>query len=189
MARIEMPPEDDLTPEQRLARDEVVEGKRGKLPAPMIAWLRNPEMARRTQKLGELLRYDTTMSPKLVELAIIVCARHWTAHVQWVAHKAYALEAGLDPDIAAAIAARRTPMFTDEAEQVVYDMSMALLTTSRVPPDLYARAVTLLGEQGVAELAVLLGYYCIASFTLNTFEFGIPERMALELEDTTYPAT
>jgi hypothetical protein len=34
-------------------------GLRGRVPAPMIAWIRNPELARRARKLGELLRYQT----------------------------------------------------------------------------------------------------------------------------------
>ncbi|MGC4251267.1 MAG: hypothetical protein QM605_07260 [Sphingobium sp.] len=189
MARLMMPPEEELTPQQKEARDEVVAGKRGKVPAPMIAWLRNPELARRTQKLGELLRYDTTLPQSLLELAIIVCARHWTAHVQWKAHKAYALQAGLDPAIAEDIAARRTPAFEDAKQRVVYEVSMALLDRSRVPTELYERAKELLGEQGLVELVTLLGYYCIASFTLNTFELGLPESVAPELDDPDYAAT
>ncbi len=189
MARIEMPAPEALTPEQRAACDEVVAGKRGKVPAPMIAWLRNPEMARRVQKLGELLRYETTLEPMLAELAIIVGARHWTAHVEWNAHRKYAIEAGLDPAIAADIAARRVPHFTDERARAVYEVTRALLETARVPAKLYARAVAELGERGVAELVVLNGYYCIAAFTLNTFELGLPEAAAPELEDPDFATT
>jgi 4-carboxymuconolactone decarboxylase len=181
MARLEMPI--DLTAEQSEACAEVVNGPRGKVPAPMIAWLRNPELARRLQKLGELLRYDTTLGARLTELAILVCARHWTAHVQWKAHKVYALEAGLDPQIVADIAARLTPSFQDDAERVVYDLAHALLNTGRVVGPLYGRAVARLGEPGVVELVTLLGYYCVASFTLNTFELGLPAGAAPELTD------
>lgn len=183
MARIALPPPEQMTPAQAQACAEVSSGKRGKVPAPMIGWLLNPEMARRTQHLGELLRYDTSMSDDLVELAIIVCARHWTAHVAWKAHKAYALKAGLHPRIADAIAARQEPVFADERQRLVYEVSQALLKTSRVEDDLYARAVAVLGEVGIAELAVLLGYYTIAAFTLNTFELGQPETVAPELND------
>lgn len=188
MARLEMIPEDMLTDRQKAARDEVVSGPRGKVPAPMIAWLRNPELASRTQKLGELLRYDTTLPPVLLELAIIVVGRHWTSHVEWKAHKAYALQAGLDPRIAADIAARRVPVFQDEKQRVVYEFSTTLLSTARVPAQLYERAKALLGERGVVELTVLLGYYCIASFTLNVFELGLPESAVPELEDPDYAA-
>lgn len=184
MARITLPSPEDMTPAQRQACDEVTAGKRGKVPAPMIGWLQNPEMARRTQHLGELLRYDTSMSDDLVELAIIICARHWTAHVAWKAHKAYAIKAGLDPRIAEAIAAKQEPVFADEKQWIVYQLSQDLLRTARVSEALYTRATAILGEAAVAELAVLLGYYTIAAFTLNTFELGLPENIAPELNDS-----
>jgi 4-carboxymuconolactone decarboxylase len=183
MARLAMPPDAELTIEQRAVCAEVIAGKRGKVPAPMIAWLRNPDLARRVQTLGELLRYDTTLEPQLAELAIIICGRHWTSHLEWKAHKAYALQAGVAPDVVADIAARRAPKLTDERQSAVYDVSTTLLSTSRVPPALYVRAVKELGERGMVELVSILGYYCLASLTLNAFELGLPESIAPELED------
>ncbi|QKS00620.1 carboxymuconolactone decarboxylase family protein [Sphingomonas sp. CL5.1] len=189
MARLAMPADHDLTQQQKRACDAVIAGKRGKVPAPMVAWLRNPELANRTQALGELLRYETTLPPELLELAIIVCARHWSAHVQWRAHAAYARDAGIEPAVIAAIADRRTPEFVDQRQRLVYDVAIALLASARVPLALYERAVAQLGERGLVELVVLLGYYCIASFTLNAFELGLPESAARELGDPDYPAT
>jgi len=183
MRRIEMPAEEAMTPEQRQACAEVIAGKRGKVPAPMIAWIRNPELARRIQSLGETLRYETSLGPRLTELAVLVCARHWTAHPQWKAHKAYALRAGLEPAIVEAIAARAEPAFDDDKARLVYRVCAALLKTGRVDDALYREAVAALGEPGLTELVALLGYYCLASFTLNTFRLGLPEAVAPELAD------
>ncbi|WP_219910078.1 carboxymuconolactone decarboxylase family protein [Variovorax sp. WS11] len=155
----------------------------------MIAWLRNPELARRGQKLGELLRFDTTLAPRLVELAILMCGRHWTSHVEWSAHKAHALKAGVDPAAIAAIAARREPILPDERSRAVYDIASTLLANGRVPAPLYARGVTQLGERGMVELVAVLGYYCFVSLTLNTFELGLPDAAAPELEDPEFPGT
>src|SRR5689334_17785164 len=109
MARLKLLPEAEMTPEQKEVRDEAVAGIRGRVPAPMIAWLRNAELARRAQRLGELLRYQTTLEPDLSELAILVCGRHWTSHLEWTAHKREGLKAGIDPQVIADIAARREP--------------------------------------------------------------------------------
>jgi 4-carboxymuconolactone decarboxylase len=178
-----------LTAEQAAACAEARAGPRARVPAPMIAWLRNPELARRGQKLGELLRFQTTLEPQLTELAILVCGRHWTSHHEWTAHKALALKAGLDPQAIAAIAARRTPVLPDARQRVVYEISTVLLATGRIPPALYADALAQLGERGVVELVGVLGYYCWVSLTLNAFELGLPEGVAAELDDPAFSAS
>jgi 4-carboxymuconolactone decarboxylase len=181
MARIELTPEAQRTPEEQAVCQEAISGIRGRVPAPMIAWLKNPELARRGQKLGELLRYQTTLEPRLSELAILVTARHWTAHYEWTVHKRDGLKAGMDPAVVDAIAERRTPVLRDAAEQAVYDVSITLLATRRVPDALYRRAVEALGERGMVELVGILGYYALVAMTLNVFEIGLPEAFAPEL--------
>jgi 4-carboxymuconolactone decarboxylase len=187
MARLEMPQQAAMTPEQAAVCAEAVSGKRVKVPAPMIAWLRNPDLARRGQAVGELLRFETSLEPQLSELAILVCGRHWTSHHEWTAHKAIALEAGVDPVAIAAIAARRAPTLPDGRHQAVYDVSSTLLATGRVPAALYARGLSELGERGMVELVALLGYYSMVALTLNAFELGLPGNAAPELEDPAFP--
>ena len=181
MARIELTPEGQRTPEEERACAEAVAGIRGRVPAPMIAWLKNPELASRAQKLGELLRYQTSLEPRYSELAILVMARHWTAHYEWFAHKRIGLEAGMDPQVVADIAARRVPTLRDDKEQAIYDVATTLLATRRVPRPLYDRAVSVLGEKGLVELIGVLGYYSFVSMTLNTFELGLPENFQTDL--------
>lgn len=187
MPRLDLPPEEAMTPEQKAAVAEAVAGIRGRVPAPMVAWLQNPDLASRAQKLGELLRYQTTLEPRLSELAILVCGRHWTSHHEWTAHKREGLKAGMDPEVIAAIAARRTPSLSDAREQAVYDVSTTLLATGRVPKPLYTAGVAALGERGMVELVGILGYYCLVALTLNTFELGIPGSVAPELNDPDFP--
>lgn len=188
MARLEMPPEEAMTEAQKAAVAEVVAGIRGRVPAPMIAWLRNAELASRGQRLGELLRFRTTLEPRLSELAILVCARHWTSHHEWTAHKREGLKAGMDPEVIAAIAARKVPTLRDDREQVVYDIATTLLPKGRIPQALYDRGIAVLGEQGLVELVGILGFYCLVSLTLNTFEIGIPGSIVPEFEDPEFPA-
>lgn len=187
MARIEMPSPQAMTAEQAAACAEVIEGKRGKVPAPMIGWLRNPELARRLQKVGELLRFDTSLDPIETELAILVCARHWTSHVEWKAHKALALKAGMDPAIPDAIAARKEPVLASQRLKLVYQIAGALLHSGRVNDALYREGVAGLEERGVMEVIGIAGYYTLVSFTLNTFELGLPESAVPELQDPQFP--
>ncbi|MDB5750843.1 MAG: 4-carboxymuconolactone decarboxylase [Ramlibacter sp.] len=187
MPRLEMPPADAMSPEQAEVCAEAMAGPRGKVPAPMIAWVRNPELARRGQKVGELLRFGTTLEPRLSELAILMCGRHWTSHHEWTAHKAIALSAGLAPETIAAIAARRVPQLPDERHRAVHEVSRMLLARGRVPDAVYAHGVEHLGERGMVELVGILGYYCWVSLTLNAFELGLPAAVAPELQDPDFP--
>lgn len=184
LPRLEMPSEDALTQAQAQVVAEVVAGKRGKVPAPMIAWLRNPELARRGQKLGELLRYDTTLPPSLSELAILVCGRHWTSHHEWTAHKRIALAAGLGEEMIAAIAARRRPRFERPRQELVHDIASTLLAQGRIDDDLYDRGRAELGDRGLVELVGLVGYYSWVALTLNAFRIGLPASYAPELSDS-----
>jgi len=181
MARIALTPEAERTPEEQAVCQEAISGIRGRVPAPMIAWLKNPELARRGQKLGELLRYQTTLEPRLSELAILITARHWTAHYEWAVHKREGLKAGMDPEVVAAIAERRMPRLRDAQEQAVYDVATTLLATRRVPETLYRQGVAAQGERGMVELVGILGYYALVAMTLNVFEIGLPEAFAPEL--------
>ena len=182
MPRITMPDPQALTGEQADVVAEVISGRRGLVPAPMIAWIGNPELARRGQRLGELLRYETTLEPVLSELAILVCARHWTSHHEWTAHKRIALSAGVDPRTVDDIAAGRSPWLVGRREEAVYEVSTALLSRGKLNDDLYRGGKDALGEIGMVELVAILGYYSLVALTLNAFEIGLPENFAPELE-------
>lgn len=187
MARIQLPAPEAMTPEQSAACEEVKKGPRGKIPTPMIGWLPNPELARRLQKVGALLRFDTSLDAVETELAILVCARHWTSHVEWNAHKELALKAGMDPSIPVAIAARREPELPTARARTIYALCSALLTKGRMTDAVYRTAIADLSERGVTEVIGLVGYYTLVSFTLNTYELGLPEAAAAELQDPEFP--
>jgi 4-carboxymuconolactone decarboxylase len=171
----------EMNESQRQTYDESIAGKRGKPPAPMMAWLNSPDMARHATRLGEVLRYDTIFPAKLSEIAILVTARHWTAHYEWYAHKRLALAGGMEPKIIDAIRDRRTPEFDDPKGKMIYDVAKSLHEGHGVEKGLYDEAVKLLGERGVVEVIGLCGYYTMVSMTLNTFAFELPEGEVPEL--------
>ncbi len=172
---------EQMTPEQRRVADNAASGKRGRLPAPLRAWLHSPVFGDRAQSLGEFLRYDTSLGPALSELAILVTARAWTAQYEWYAHKKLALQAGISPAVCDAIARRERPALPDAKAEIVYDYASTMHTERTVSQALHDRAVALLGEAGVVELVGILGYYTLVSMTLNGFDIGVPEGEPLEL--------
>ena len=167
---------EDMTPAQREVAEAIASGPRGGLRGPFQAWLRSPEIAQRLQKVGEYLRFSSSVPRRLNELAILITARALDAQFEWYAHHRLALEAGLDPAVAADIAAGR-PAAMQADEAVVYDFCTELRATRRVSDETLARAKGLLGEAGVIELIAVSGYYDIVSMTLNVAEVPLPDGL------------
>jgi len=168
---------EDMTPAQRDVAEAIASGPRGGLRGPFQAWLRSPEIAQRLQKVGEYLRFSSSVRPRLNELAILITARAWDAQFEWYAHHRLALEAGLAPAVAADIAAGRRPASMQPDEAVVYDFCTELRATHRVGDATLARAQALLGEAGVIDLIAVSGYYDIVSMTLNVAEVALPDGL------------
>ena len=179
----------NLSAEQQELYDAIAGGRRaqeprggrglafpdGSLAGPFNAYLYTPGIGAKLQEVGAALRFDTSVPRKLAELAIIVVGRTWTAQFEWFAHSRMAAEAGISQDVIDAIAARREPAFSDNAEATVYRFASQLCAQHQVDDATYAAASALLGDRGVVELTMVIGYYNYVSAMLNTFQVPLPE--------------
>ena len=175
MARIPLFPLDDMTHAQRQVYQAIVSGPRGKVVGPMRAALHRPELADKWQQLGEILRYRTSLPPRLSELAILVTARHWSSQLEWQQHQPAALKGGLAPAVADAIGDGQRPSFARADEAAVYDYSLELQQSKKVSAKNYQRALDAIGVVGVVELTALVGYYTMVAMTLIAHEVPLPE--------------
>ena len=166
--------EANMTPDQKRVAEAIQSGPRQGLRGPFNALLRSPELADRVQKVGEYVRFRSSIPARLNELAILIVARKWTAQFEWYAHHQFALKAGLDGRIAAAIAEGRQPDAMRDDEKVVYAFCTELLETAQLTDATYAAAVRLVGEQGVIDLIGVLGYYSMVSMILNVDRYPLP---------------
>ena len=174
MSRLPPPDTAGLTPRQREVHDAIARGPRGHVRGPLALWLHRPELAAAAQALGQYCRYDSSLPPRLSELAILVTGRVFGSEFEWQTHKPIALAAGLAPEIVEAIRCNRRPVFTDAAEEIVHDFARAAHETRRVDDALYARAMEVLGQDAVVDLVGLLGYYTLISLTINVFDVPPP---------------
>lgn len=179
--RLTAPDPASYSPRQQEIHDAIASGPRGSVRGPLAIWLHRPELAARAQELGRYCRYDSSLPPRLSELAILTMARHWGAEYEWAAHKPEALKAGLSPEVVEAIRTHATPPYADDAERVVHAVARVVLETRQVPDALYAEAVATLGEGQVVDLVGVLGYYSLISMTLNVFCIPQPDGCAPEL--------
>lgn len=167
-------PLDKMTTAQRAVADAIMSGPRKGIGGPFNAWLRSPVLADRLQKVGEYIRFDTSLDKRLNEMAIIMTAQHWGSQYEWYAHAPLAIKAGLDPAIVAAIGAGNKPDNMKEDEAIVWEFTTQLRRDHGVDDAIYARALGKFGEQGIMDLVAVNGYYDVVSMTLNVARVAPP---------------
>jgi 4-carboxymuconolactone decarboxylase len=182
MSRIPELKREELSKEQLRIYDAIV-SSRGSIAGPFRVWLHSPELADRAQRVGEFVRYQTALPPRLSELAILVGARFWDCQVEWSIHETFALKGGLSQSVIDAVRARQTPDFQNADEKAVYEFANEVLKNHFVQDSTFDAALHHLGKQGIVELTALIGYYALVAMTLNIFQVELPEGIQPTLTD------
>ena len=169
MARLKTIENTDMTERQRQIYKEIVSGPRGQVRGPLAVWLYRPELADRAQKLGQYCRFNTSLEPRLSELAILTTARIWDAAFEWQAHVPHALAEGIDSLVIDTLGADQTPNFANKDEEIVYRVTREINTTRQLSDDTYTQVIKILGVEATVDLIGLLGYYALISMTIKAF--------------------
>lgn len=156
-----------MTEEQRKAAQALAAGPRGGVKGPFIALLRSPELMDRLQKVGEYLRFRSSLPPRISEFVMLVVSRHWTQQFEWCVHAPLALKAGLKQETLQSLADGRRPAGMAVDEESAYDFCDELFRTRGLCEPSYRRAVERFGERGVVDLLGLVGYFTTVSMVMN----------------------
>lgn len=172
MSRIKELLRDELNASAQQTYDEIF-AARGSMAGPFGIWMHSPEFTRRATQLGEFLRYQTSLAPKLSELVILVTARCQQSEVEWAIHEPLARKAGLADEVIEALRTDATPHFTDAQEQAIYEYCTELHQTHRVQEATFQQLVRVLDNKAAVEITGLCGYYTMVAMTLNAFQIGV----------------
>lgn len=159
---------EELNPCQRKIHDRIL-ARRGRVGGPYPILLRNPELCERAEALSAYARFESSLPPKLRELALLLAARFWDAQYSWSAHVDKAVAAGISRAAVDAIAARREPVFDLPDEQIFYRFSMELLREHFVSDEAYAAAERQFGTGGVIDIVASIGNFSMLAMLLNAF--------------------
>jgi len=181
MSRIPLPTPETMTADQRRVYDKVVAGRRGTVQGPLLAALHNPELADRWQALGALLRYETSIPPRLSEVAILVTAQRWASEVEWSIHAPIARAAGVPDSSIDALRRGERPAGADSDILEVRDFAYELQGKGQVSDAAYAAVVARWGAVGVVELTAIIGYYTLVAMTLNVHQIPVPPGVVPDL--------
>ena len=176
-----MPPLSDaaMSDAQRAAAAELIAGPRKGVKGPFIPLLRSPDLMARLQKVGEYLRFGSTLPPRLSEFATLLVSRAWSQQFEWATHVPLALKAGTSQSTLDDLAVGRRPREMSDEEFIVYDFTAELSSNRGVCDATYAGAVERFGEQGVVDLVALLGYFTLISMELNVSQTPAEENQAV----------
>lgn len=168
--------ESEMSEAQLKAIRDVASGPRGRLnpDGPSALLLRSPELMSRTQRVGEYLRFNSSLPLRLNEFAILITARQWDAQVEWIIHQPLAVKAGLAPAVAADLAQGKRPTGMKDDEEIVYQFCKELHETKAVSDPTFKAAVDTFGERGVIDLIGLTGYYTMLAMVLNVAQQPLP---------------
>jgi len=175
MSRVADLKPDQLSEEQCRIYEEIAAPRAGVVRGPFAVWLRTPKIADAANRLGNSVRVEGTIDRRLLELAVLVVARHWNAQYEWFVHEKEGLEAGLTRDVIDAVSRNRVPVFLRSDEKVVYDVVTELHQTRAIGPVNYKRAVAVLGLEPFIELITAIGFYTTAAMMINAFDVPVPE--------------
>ena len=168
--RYEETPVDQMPPEMKAAHDFTTQ-LRGMVPGPHKIWLSNPKLSQTIVPTGAYYQTQSTLTKAEIEIATNLINGKWSNSYANYEHEMIGQWlGGLAPERVQALIAGLPTSFEDPREQVVYELTTALITPRVVPLGLYRRARELLGDAGIVDLTVLLGWFTAVSLTLAAYD-------------------
>jgi 4-carboxymuconolactone decarboxylase len=148
----------------------------GSLVGPFNSMLLSPPIGNAVQGLGAALRFETRLTDRERELAILLVAHRWQSPFERTAHEAIARKVGVSDDEIECLSRGETPSLDDDGERAVVALTRELVETWNVTDASYARAVDALGTARVYELTTIVGHYSLLALHLRVFngESGPP---------------
>jgi 4-carboxymuconolactone decarboxylase len=189
--RLDLIPPAELAPAQRALYDAITGGPRasqagtvpitdadGQLLGPFAIMLLSPEVGNAMQQVGAKIRFGTALTGRERELAILTVAGALSSEFERLAHVPAARGLGLtEPQIDAALAGRTADgLSADEA--IVGRLALAMTVDRTLSDEDYSGGVAALGQERLAELTWLVGYYSALALSLAVFRPVLPESFA-----------
>ncbi|HEX4790963.1 MAG TPA: hypothetical protein VH372_21050 [Actinospica sp.] len=163
-------PVDEMPPQMREAFD-FTKQLRGLVPGPHKIWLANPTLSKTIVPTGDYFQTKSTLTKAEIEIVTNVINGRWgAAYGNFEHEKIGVVLGGLESSQVEALIAGLPTAFDDPRRQVVYELSSALAAARVVPQGLFRRAQELIGDAGIVDVTVLMGWFTAVSLTLMAYD-------------------
>jgi 4-carboxymuconolactone decarboxylase len=171
---------DDLDEHGREVYDKLIGDGPRPLTGPRAFTLYSPTLAEGYELINGYLRYNGVLSPRHTEVAILVAAWEIEQQYEYSGHEPAALRYGAPQAVIDTIKYDREPVGLSPEETLIINFGRQLMREHKLDSELYAEAVEYFGEQGVVELATVMGDYVMAGLVLTAIDQQLPaDRPAL----------
>ena len=168
--RYQETPVDEMAPDMKAAY-EFTKQLRGIVPGPHKIWLANPTLSETIVPTGAYFQTQSTLTKAEIEIVTNLINGKWGAAYGNYEHEIIGqFLGGLAPEKVQALIAGLPTCFDDPREQVIYELTTALISPRVVPLGLYRRAKDLLGDAGIVDVTVLIGWFTAVSMTLAAYD-------------------
>lgn len=160
----------EMAPDMKEAY-EFTKQLRGLVPGPHRIWLANPTLSKTIVPTGAYYQKHSTLAKAEIEIVTTLINSRWLSAYANYEHEMIGEEQGhLEAVTVERMIAGLPVSFTDQRQQVVYELASALITPRVVPLGLYKRAKNLLSDAGIVDVTVLIGWFTMVCATLNAYD-------------------
>jgi len=174
--RLPLPKREDLDEAARATYDRLATPGAGNLRGlrgPGGIQLHSPELSRRSRPVNHYLRFESGLSGRVRELAILVTARAHDSQFEWAAHEGEALKEGVPAAVVEIVRHRRSPEGLASEDAIVIELGREIFVARKLSPATFARALNHFGRTGLVNVVALMGNYAATAALLTAFDMQL----------------
>jgi 4-carboxymuconolactone decarboxylase len=146
--------------------------KDGTLSGPLAFAAYSPGVAQALLDLHNAAVGAGTLDPHTRELAILVACRETNYNLEWNAHEASGLKAGLDAKVIDVVRYNRPLAGLDEKDATVVRFGREMFRDKKVDSATFAKAVQWWGKRGAMDMVAAMNTYAVSGY----FAIAVDER-------------
>ena len=145
----------------------------GTLRGPLAFAAYNPGAAKALFDLHNAAVGEGTLNPHVRELAIMVASRETNYSLEWNAHEASAVKAGVDPKVIEVVRTNGALTGMDDKDAAVIRFGRQMLHDKKMDAATFAKAVELFGRRGAMDMVAVMSTYAVSGL----YAIAVDEHM------------
>jgi 4-carboxymuconolactone decarboxylase len=151
---------------------ETFASKDDTLRGPLAFAAYNPAVAQALLDLHNAAVTGGTLDPHTRELAILVACRETNYNLEWNAHEASGLKAGIDAKVIDVVRYSRPLDGLNEKDAAVIRFGRQMFHDKKVDSATFAKGVELWGKRGMMDMVAVMNTYAVSGY----FAIAVDER-------------